>query len=64
MATISFGRSVLVNSDWGIRNLERALDNSRDLSFMYGEYKSHKRATKAVIGRFVNEYKKARPESL
>jgi len=60
MATVSFGRPVSVNLDWGVKNLENALDDAKDLSSMYGEYKSHKKATKADIDRFVKEYKECK----
>ena len=39
MAIVSFARIVSVNSDRGIRNLEYAVSNSKDLSSMSGEYR-------------------------
>ena len=58
MATVSFDRPVTVNPDWGVRNLERALDEAKDLSSMYGEYKPYKKATKSDIRKFVKECRK------
>ncbi len=60
MATESFAGSVSVNLDWGVKNLEQALDDAKDLSFMYGEYKPFRKATKADIDRFVEEYKECK----
>ena len=58
MATVSFDRPVTVNPDWGIKNLEHALDDSKNISSMSGEYKPCKQATKADVQRFVRKYKK------
>jgi len=30
MATVSFDRTVSVNPDWGVRNLENAVNNAKD----------------------------------
>ena len=32
MATISFSRPITVNSEWGVKNLEKAIDNPVSLS--------------------------------
>ena len=58
MATVSFDRPVTVNPDWGIKNLEHALDEPKKLSSMYGEYKPCKKATKADVEKFVRNYRK------
>ncbi len=60
MATVSFDRAVSVNPDWGVRNLESAANNSKDLSFMCGEYKPYQKASKADIKKFSEEYSKCR----
>ena len=61
MATVSFDRPVTVNPDWGVKNLERALDEAKDLSSMYGEYKPCKSVSKTDIKKFVKECKKCSP---
>lgn len=58
MATVSFGRPVTVNPDWGVKNLERALDEAKDLSSMYEEYKPCKKATEEDIEEFMRTYRK------
>jgi hypothetical protein len=63
MAIVSFARIVSVNSDWGIRNLEYAVSNSKDLSSMYGEYRQYRKASKADIRTFAEEYGKRRDKS-
>ena len=57
MATVSFDRPVTVNPEWGLKNLERALDEAKDLSSMYDEYKPCKRATKAEVKEFLRKYR-------
>lgn len=58
MATISFDRPVTVNSDWGVKNLEHALDKANDLSSMYDKYSPCKKATKEDVRNFIRNYKK------
>lgn len=58
MATVSFDRPVTVNSDWGVKNLENALDKADKLSSMYDEYRPCKRATKEDVKKFIRNYKK------
>jgi len=58
MATVSFDRPVTVNSDWGIKNLEQALEKTKDLSSMYAEYKPCKKASKEDLKQFVRNFKK------
>jgi hypothetical protein len=60
MAIVSFARIVSVNSDRGIRNLEYAVNNPKDLSSMYGEYRQYRKASKADIRKFAEEYGKRR----
>ena len=60
MAIVSFDRTVSVNPDWGIRNLEYAVNNPKDLSSMYGEYRQYRKASKADIRKFAEEYGKMR----
>lgn len=56
MAIVSFDRPVSVNPDWGVKNLEIALDSAKDISFMCKEYKPCKKATKADIKELVKKY--------
>ena len=60
MATVSFDRTVSVNPDWGVKNLESAVNNAKDLSSMYSEYKPYRKASKDEIKRFTEEYGKCR----
>lgn len=60
MATVSFDRTVSVNPEWGVRNLEYAVNNPKDLSSMYGEYRQYRKASKADIRKFAEEYGKMR----
>ena len=55
MATVSFDRPVTVNPDWGVKNLERALDDAKDLSSMCRGHKPCRKATKADIRAFVEK---------
>ena len=60
MAAVSFDRPVSVNPDWGVRNLEYAVNNSKDLSSMYGEYRPYRKASNADIRKFAEKYGKCR----
>jgi hypothetical protein len=58
MAIISFDRSITVNPDWGLKNLEKAFDNAKDLSAMCIEYRPYKKATQADIRKLAEIYGK------
>lgn len=60
MATVSFDRKVSVNPDWGVKNLESAVNNAKDLSSMYSEYKPYRKVSKDEIKKFTEEYRKCR----
>ena len=60
MATVSFDRPVTVNPDWGVKNLEKALDEAKDLSFMCKEYKPYRIATEKDIDEFVRKHSKCK----
>ena len=58
MATISFDRSVTVNPDWGVKNLEKAFDNAKNISSMCIKYRPYEKATKADIRKLAEAYGK------
>lgn len=58
MATISFSRPMTVNCEWGIKNLEKAIDNPISLSEKLQGIPTVEKATKEDYARLKEKFSK------
>ena len=58
MATVSFGRPVTVNPDWGVKNLEYAADHPINLKEIAKNAELLQMATKEDMQKFVENNSK------
>ena len=58
MATVSFDRPVTINPDWGVKNLEYAIEHPINLKERAKKVEPIQRATPEDIKRFVEKNSK------